>query len=972
MADCRKCAKWTVIDDDVFCANCGDRLRKLSLEVRDEDGRPMGEGDLLLYRPGSGVKTAERRLMLHVRNDGSLPVTLDDVKTEAPAGLLAVLTPENKPGGIAGALVPPAGEYKFTLKVNLPMAPERAVTRGKIIARGSGGVEPCALDVIIAPYPRDVEKQIKINLPAVLEVPEKTGWAEFTGSVLAQDTFAKLQAMSCDIPGVTVLSAQPSSDGPPSGEFKVAKTGEVHRFTLRVETGGWPEDDKGGGRQQQKGAILFSFAGLSKPVVHNVIIELRQPGRIECTVPRLNIPWVMYKKKAVKEFELINRGGMAVSASTGCLRPRDLWFCAELILNEDERRAGRIVIAPGKTMKGILTVDTSQLNDPMENGYASFVTVEFDDIDPYRLPVVIGKITPAVLPTYLAIDFGTTNSCCAVVSERMDAEIVLLDGSGTFRPGSAPPVPATPGEVSSIATTVSSMIVFESVQDKANPKFVIGAEARGLAATRIESTVESAKRFVARRDHRFYITDLYKNTVDYSAEDICAMIIRRIIDNAELSLKVRVQRVLATFPAAFGLAQTAALKKVYEERLGLEVHAFVLDESTAAAIHYLTDREKIREANCKSLLMLDVGGGTTDIALLEISKMPGSRPGFQNVSAKLLGTEGIADFGGENITGIIIDAMIDKCRQEYIRDKRIDSPQRVSILFEKISDLSDKPLFEKDKTLTNIANLYDRAEYAKRYLDAHPTVEMQVMMYVAVDGKADPTPHLMRFTLSRDEVNALIRNDVSDMMYRMKTLCVSELEGRGPDYICLAGKPSRMPYITEMIANGFGEPGKSYELLKMGGFEKECVALGGQDYSILTTSQSSSTLIKLQGIEGRLPYEIGVVISDHNRKLFRPAIRRRTAIGKDGCVGEVEFPVPESGIARIMVVENMKGLEFYDAAPNKFLIIGEHTFHLSDYDFQVLPQHRENAKARIRVDKERRLYLSLIAGPNVTNEVRLV
>ncbi|MCW3097322.1 MAG: chaperone protein DnaK, partial [Chthonomonadaceae bacterium] len=184
----------------------------------------------------------------------------------------------------------------------------------------------------------------------------------------------------------------------------------------------------------------------------------------------------------------------------------------------------------------------------------------------------------------VGIDLGTTNSVVAILEGGEPTVIPNAEGSRT-----------TP-----------SIVGFNKTGER-----LVGASAKRQAITSPDRTIISIKR-------RMGTTD--KVTVDgkpYSPEEISAMILQKLKADAEAYLGQPVTDAVITVPAYFNQAQRTATKQA-GEIAGLNVLR-IINEPTAAALAYGLDKKKEEK-----VLIFDLGGGTFDVSLLEISDTSGN------------------------------------------------------------------------------------------------------------------------------------------------------------------------------------------------------------------------------------------------------------------------------------------------------------------------------------------------------------
>jgi molecular chaperone DnaK len=253
----------------------------------------------------------------------------------------------------------------------------------------------------------------------------------------------------------------------------------------------------------------------------------------------------------------------------------------------------------------------------------------------------------------VGIDLGTTNSVIAAVEGGQPAVIANAEGSRT-----------TP-----------SVVAFTGQGER-----LVGQLARRQAILNPKGTIYSAKRFIGRRFGevqseisavsfdvvagpdgmaRFKIRDKL-----YAPEEISALVLRKLAEDASKYLGERVTEAVITVPAYFNDAQRQATKDA-GKIAGLEVLR-IINEPTAAALAYGLDKK-----NNETVLVFDLGGGTFDVSLLDVGD------GVVEVRA----TAGDTHLGGDDFDRRVVDDLAGEFQRQEGIDLRRD-PQALQRLFE--------------------------------------------------------------------------------------------------------------------------------------------------------------------------------------------------------------------------------------------------------------------------------------------------
>src|SRR3954454_6633754 len=254
----------------------------------------------------------------------------------------------------------------------------------------------------------------------------------------------------------------------------------------------------------------------------------------------------------------------------------------------------------------------------------------------------------------VGIDLGTTNSVVAATMEGGQAEVI----------------PNAEG-----ARTTPSVVAFTEDGER-----LVGQVAKRQAILNPEATIYSAKRFIGRKwdevteEAKIVSYKVVKGPDDavrfdingklYAPEEISALVLRKLADDAAKFLGERVTEAVITVPAYFNDAQRQATKDA-GKIAGLEVLR-IINEPTAAALAYGLDK-----TGQETVLVFDLGGGTFDVSILDVGD------GVVEVRA----TSGDGHLGGDDFDRRIVDHLADEFQRDTGIDLRND-PQALQRLFE--------------------------------------------------------------------------------------------------------------------------------------------------------------------------------------------------------------------------------------------------------------------------------------------------
>ena len=341
----------------------------------------------------------------------------------------------------------------------------------------------------------------------------------------------------------------------------------------------------------------------------------------------------------------------------------------------------------------------------------------------------------------IGIDLGTTNSCMAVYEGGEPIVIANAEGSRT-----------TP-----------SVVAFSKTGER-----MVGQVAKRQAITNPERTIISIKRDMG--SNRKVSID-GKN---YTPQEISAMILQKLKADAEAYLGQKIDKAVITVPAYFSDAQRQATKDA-GKIAGLEVLR-IINEPTAAALAYGMDKE----INQK-ILIYDLGGGTFDVSLLEIS----------DGVFEVLATNGNTRLGGDDFDERIMDWIADSFKKESGVDVRNDK-----MAMQRIKEAAEKAKIELSGMMSTNINL----------------------PYITADATG---PKHFETTLTRAKFNDLTADLVQKTIEPMKqALSDAGIKPSEVDKVLLVGGSTRIPAVADAVKNYIGkEPFKGIN-------PDECVAIG--------------------------------------------------------------------------------------------------------------------------------------------------
>ena len=399
----------------------------------------------------------------------------------------------------------------------------------------------------------------------------------------------------------------------------------------------------------------------------------------------------------------------------------------------------------------------------------------------------------------IGIDLGTTYSAVAVMQHNGKPEILMNSEGQNITP---------------------SVVLFPETNSGDEP--MVGDMAKRSAAKFPLDIVQFVKRQMGDPNWRFDST----NGNTYTAEEISAVILKRLKNDAELALGEPVVDAVITVPAYFDDARRVATKQA-GRIAGLNVLR-VLNEPTAAALSYGLDTSVNG-----TILVYDLGGGTFDVTLMRIN----------GGNFDVLATDGNRNLGGFDFDNRIAEYVIRELEKESVSE------------------------IETNDEL--IAEIREKSELAKRSL----SMVAQTTIIISAEGKT------CRIKLTREQFEEMTRDLLNET--REVTEYVMEAaktDWAEVDHLLLVGGSTRMPMVKSMIEAISGKQ------VARDINPDEAVALGAAVQAALSSGATSSELVPVPEIEGQkivisdvTSQALGVIVVDSNRNEYNDVVIPRNA-----------------------------------------------------------------------------------------------
>ena len=325
----------------------------------------------------------------------------------------------------------------------------------------------------------------------------------------------------------------------------------------------------------------------------------------------------------------------------------------------------------------------------------------------------------------IGIDLGTTFSAVAHINEHAQPEIIPNADSDRLTP---------------------SVILFE------DDLVTVGKIAKQNSVAMPAQIVEFVKREMGKSKEKFFREF---NGKEYSAEELSALILQQLKQDAEAYFNTEITDAVITVPAYFNDSERQATIRA-GEIAGLKVHR-IINEPTAAAIAY-----GMHQSGSKSrVLVFDLGGGTFDVTIMEVDGQ----------EMKILATNGDHRLGGKDWDDAIIVHVAEIFETEHGENPLVD--------LHAYQDLQASAVHAKSQLSTR-----NRAAITANYA-----------------GKT------LRLQLTRQEFEAI----TSDLVTRCRglvdvVLIEANLTREQIDTVLLIGGSTRLPMIRDMLAQDFGKP----------------------------------------------------------------------------------------------------------------------------------------------------------------------
>jgi molecular chaperone DnaK len=423
----------------------------------------------------------------------------------------------------------------------------------------------------------------------------------------------------------------------------------------------------------------------------------------------------------------------------------------------------------------------------------------------------------------VGIDLGTTNSVVAVMEGQTPTVIANAEGNRT-----------TP-----------SVVAFTKTGER-----LVGQLAKRQAVTNPDRTISSIKRhmgtnFTVKIDGK-----------DYTPQEISAMVLQKLVNDASTYLGERVTKAVITVPAYFNDAQRQATKDA-GKIAGLDVLR-IINEPTAAALAYGLDKK-----GNETILVFDLGGGTFDVSVLEVGD------GVFEVKS----TNGDTHLGGDDYDHRIVEFLVGEFRKEQGIDLSSDRQA-----MQRLTEAAEKAKIELSSTVQTNINL----------------------PFITADQNG---PKHLDLTLTRAKFEELTDDLTQRCVQPFKNaLADAKLDVSKIDEVVMVGGSTRMPVIQELVRKLTGkELNQSVnpdEVVAIGAAIQAGVLAGEvHDVVLLDVTPLSLGLETLGGVSTKL-IERNTTIPTRKTQVFTTAEDGQTSVDINVLQGEREMAADNKSLGR--------------------------------------------------------------------------
>ena len=821
MADavCSKCdVGWVIHSHDKHCGYCGCKVFDFSVKWKKEPLIYSGDGENI------------HALTILVENNGAYPITFQPIRTTRDNTIL-FLQANDSPFEVE------AGKFRAVpiqvKPAKLAQNPKTIIVRAQDAPSNFESEKPLRLEASLRP-------EFKLT-PNPIEVRYRRGTEKVTKDLHLEVLQGKFYITNIKVTGGSILRVGYSKD-------LHERNNAFKKILLEIDCNQLSDE-------LSVIKLNFEIRGLSQPIEKR--IEIRR--EIEKEPPKLFVPLmnldITQDRKKTHTLTLQNRGELPLRVQNiVCQDPSNLVRLPNLEypINIEGGRHQDIEVqisADGIEPATYPINFTIKSNCEDAPEYQGVLNVKVNELEEY--------------PHYLAIDFGTTNSCCAYLGSQDVPQLIQLD-SGVN------PLNIMP-----------SSIIYHS-QPKKGEVYKVGYEAETHRTSEIDGPhyISSVKRWLGYNWKR-----QFPNNLKLQPSHVVADILKHIIKRAEehldtISTKSKIKRCVITHPTMFNRKQLKDIKQAFE-KVGI-ADLKLIDEASAASLGAISQRKQQGDYR---LLVYDFGGGTIDIVLSHV------KSNGNEIIIEPLAHGGNPRYGGDDLTQAIIDFALDEFGQ---RIKKENLNLRYDIPY-----LSPKKIWQpsgdqkKDRaTLLNTPFLYNRAEELKKELSDKDKANRDFPLSVLVGNDVRPLDSLtqgnINVSISKERLHSFVADKLRQTFADIDAM-IRENGGHLPEIVILAGQSSKMPIVREMMTTHFQKKYQTDDVdIQLSESPKECVAIGAAQYG-MTHSLPSKVRFEIRNFR-KTHSSIGIMQSDGRQQVFEEIIPKGRLI-PDESFGRTNTPL---------------------------------------------------------------------------------
>ena len=803
MADaiCSKCdVGWVIHSHDKHCGYCGCKVFDFSVKWKEEP--------LIYARDGENIHT----LTILVENNGAYPITFQPIRTTRDNTILFPQANDSPFEVEAGKFRAVPIQVKLT---NLERYHKVITVRAQDAPSNFESEKSLRLEAL--PHP-----EFKLT-PNSIEVRYRRGTEKATKDLHLEVLQGEFYISDIKVTQGSVLRVGYSKD-------LHEKNNAFKKVLLEIDCNQLIN-------KMNVAELSFELRGFSQPIKKKIEIQREiVPEPPKLFVPPMSLDITQDRKKT-HTLTLQNRGerlltiqNIVFNSPSKLVQLPNVEFPLSIEGSEHhniEIQISAVGIEP-KTYPINFTIN-SNCEDAPE--YEGVLNVNVKELEAY--------------PHYLAIDFGTTNSCCAYLGSQDVPQLIQLD-SGVN------PLNIMP-----------SSIIYHS-QPKNGEVYKVGYGAETDRTSEIDGPyyISSVKRWLGYNWKR-----QFPNKLKLQPSDVVADILKDIIRRAEehldtISTKSKIKRCVITHPTMFNRKQLKDIKQAFE-KVGI-ADLKLIDEASAASLGAISQRKQQGDYR---LLVYDFGGGTIDIVLSHVKN------NGNEITIEPLAHGGNPRYGGDDVTQTIIDLVLDEFGQR-IKKESLNLRYRIPYLSpRKIWQPSGDE--KKDRaTLLNTPFLYNRAEELKKELSdkdkANRDFPLSVLVGNDVRSLDSLTQGNINVSISKERLHSFVTDKLRQTFADIDTM-ISENGGHLPEIVILAGQSSKMPMVKEMMTTHFQKKYQADDIdIQLSDSPKECVAIGAAQYG-MTHSLPSKVWIEIINFR-KTHSSIGIMQYDGRQQVFEEII----------------------------------------------------------------------------------------------------